>query len=118
MGSGFDIANFLRFARDNLSPDVTVQRLLVLLGVARNEGISQRELSDLLPGISVTAMSRNLADLSARTSRKTPGPALIKQVHDPDNLRRKQLYLTTKGRRFIARWQQHLPDQSAIIANG
>ena len=117
MTSGFDIIDFLRFARDNLSPDVTVQRLLVLLSVARHEGVSQRELSDLLPGISITAMSRNLADLSARTSRKTRGPALIKQVHDPDNLRRKQLFLTTKGRQFIARWQQHLPGQRALAGD-
>lgn len=114
MSTPFDIVDFLRFARDNLSPDVTVQRLLVLISVARHEGVSQRELSDLLPGISVTAMSRNLADLSARTSRRTRGPDLIRQVQDRNNLRRKQLFLTVKGRRLIDRWQQHLPEDAAI----
>lgn len=104
-----DSIEFLRFARDNLSSDVTVQRLLVLLCVARQEGLSHRELAQVLPGISTTSLSRNLADLSALTSRKTPGPGLIEQRHDPLNLRRKQLFLTTRGKRFMKRWNQHLP---------
>ena len=34
----------LRFARANLSPDVTAQRLSILINVYFNEGLSQREL--------------------------------------------------------------------------
>ncbi|MCB1749469.1 MAG: winged helix-turn-helix transcriptional regulator [Gammaproteobacteria bacterium] len=94
----------LRYARRTLGPDVTVQRLLVLVAVYGNEGASQSELLGTLGDISITALSRNLADLSALTSRKTPGPGLIELRVDPLNLRRKQVYLTARGRRFFARW--------------
>lgn len=91
-------------ARRTLGPDVTLQRLLILLAVRRHEGASQSELLDLLDGTSITALSRNLADLGRITSRKTPGPGLVELRVDPMNLRRKQVYLTARGRRFFARW--------------
>ena len=96
--------DFLRFARDNISPDVTVQRVLVLLSIARHPGLSQSELSETLPGISTTAMSRNIADLSERTSQKRGGPGLVRLQQDPGNLRRKRVFLTPKGKRLIKRW--------------
>lgn len=95
------LINCLRAARDAISPDITVQRLLVLLSVADHPGCSQHDLGQRLTGISSTALSRNLADLSALTSRKLPGPNLIRQQPDPTNLRRKQLHLTRKGQRLI-----------------
>ena len=98
--------DFLRFARDNIAPDITVQRVLVLLSIARHPGLSQSELSATLPGISTTAMSRNIADLSDRTSQKRGGPGLVRLQQDPGNLRRKRVYLTAKGRRLIKRWSQ------------
>lgn len=102
------LLDFLRFARDNIAPDVTVQRVLVLLSIARHPGLSQSELSAQLPGISTTAMSRNIADLSERTSRKCGGPGLVRLEQDPRNLRRKRVFLTPKGRRLIRRWAQTL----------
>lgn len=112
MAKPTDFLEFLKYARDNLAPDVTVQRLLVLLHVAQNEGLSQNELAEQLEGISTTALSRNLADLSAINSRKSAGPGLIEQHLDPDNLRKKRIFLTDKGQRFLRRWQRFLPDDS------
>ena len=57
--------NALRFARTQLSPDITAQRLLILISVYFNQGMSQRELLTRLDSTSITALSRNLADLSA-----------------------------------------------------
>lgn len=94
----------LRFARARLSPDITAQRLLILIGVYLHEGLSQRELLNHLDSTSITALSRNIADLSAFTTRKAPGPALLELRTDPMNLRVKRVYLTRKGRGFVKQW--------------
>lgn len=95
--------NALRFARSHLSPDVTAQRLLILICVYFNQGLSQRELLTKLESTSITALSRNLADLSAWTTRKTEGPGLIELRSDPMNLRVKRVYLTNAGQSFVKR---------------
>ena len=94
----------LRFARSNLSADITAQRLLILIGVYFHEGLSQRELLSFLDSTSVTALSRNIADLSSLTTKKLPGPGLIELRIDPLNLRVKRVFLTAAGRRFMKRW--------------
>lgn len=94
----------LRFARKNLSPDITAQRLLILIAVYFHEGLSQRELMQHLESTSITALSRNLADLSAMTTRKVPGPGLLELRTDPLNLRVKRVFLTSRGKRFVRRW--------------
>jgi DNA-binding MarR family transcriptional regulator len=94
----------LRFARKNLSPDITAQRLLILIAVYFHEGLSQRELLKYLDSTSITALSRNLADLSAMTTRKVPGPGLLELRTDPLNLRIKRVFLTSRGKRFVRRW--------------
>ena len=94
----------LRFARSNLSADVTAQRLLILIGVYFHEGLSQRQLLNFLDSTSITALSRNIADLSVLTTKKRPGPGLLELRIDPLNLRVKRVFLTKKGRRFMQRW--------------
>lgn len=94
----------LRFARAELGPDVTAQRLLILLSVYTHEGLDQRSLLARLDSTSTTALSRNLADLSEWTSRKTAGPGMVELRQDRLNLRRKQVHLTPKGRAFIENW--------------
>jgi DNA-binding MarR family transcriptional regulator len=91
----------LRFARARLSPDITVQRLLILIGIYLHEGLSQRELLQHLDSTSITALSRNIADLSTLTTRKLPGPGLLELRNDPMNLRVKRVFLTRKGRSFV-----------------
>ena len=94
----------LRFARSKLSPDVTAQRLLILLAVYFHEGLSQRDLLKHLDGTSITALSRNLADLSSLTTKKQPGPGLLELRVDPTNLRIKRVFLTRKGKSFVKNW--------------
>ena len=94
----------LRFARAQLTADVTAQRLLILICVFFNQGLSQRELLGKLDSTSITALSRNLADLSAWTTKKVEGPGLIELRPDPMNLRIKRVFLTKKGERFMRRW--------------
>jgi len=94
----------LRFARENLSADITAQRLLILISVYFHEGLSQRELLKFLDSTSITALSRNIADLSALTTKKLQGPSLLELRVDPLNLRVKRVFLTPKGKRFMQRW--------------
>lgn len=94
----------LRYARTKLSPDITAQRLLILIAVYFHEGLSQRELLTFLESTSITALSRNLADLSSLTTRKTPGPGLLELRIDPRNLRIKRVFLTKKGKQFVRQW--------------
>ncbi len=94
----------LRFARAKLTADITAQRLLILISVFQNEGMNQRELLKTLESTSITALSRNLADLSTLTSKKLPGPGLLELRVDSMNLRIKRIYLTAKGRSFLKRW--------------
>lgn len=94
----------LRFARARLHPDVTAQRLSILLAVYFHEGLSQRELLNHLELTSITALSRNIADLSSLTTKKLPGPGLLELRTDPLNLRVKRVFLTRKGKRFMERW--------------
>ena len=94
----------LRYARAKLSPDITAQRLLILIAVYFHEGLSQRELLAHLELTSITALSRNLADLSDLTTKKLPGPGLLEQRTDPLNLRVKRVFLTKKGKRFMKQW--------------
>lgn len=94
----------LRFARSELSADVTAQRLLILICVYFNQGLSQRDLLTKLESTSITALSRNLADLSAWTTRKKQGPGLIELRSDQMNLRVKRVFLTSAGEKFVRRW--------------
>ena len=96
----------LRFARARLSADITAQRLLILIAVYFNEGLSQRDLLQHLDSTSITALSRNLADLSALTTKKLPGPGLLELRMDPLNLRVRRVFLTSKGRTFMRQWLQ------------
>lgn len=101
------LASALRYARDHLAPDITAQRLLILISVGMHEGLSQNELREHLPDTSVTALSRNLADLSYQTSRKTAGPGLVELRPDPANLRKKRIFLTAQGKRFLGNLRRH-----------
>ena len=94
----------LRYARQKLTPDITAQRLLILIAVYLHEGLSQRELLKHLELTSITALSRNLADLSGMTTKKLPGPGLLELRTDPLNLRVKRVFLTRKGKRFMESW--------------
>ena len=94
----------LHFARKKFGVDITAQRLSILIAVYLHPGLSQRELLDKLDSTSITALSRNLADLSDWTTRKTPGPGIVELRADPMNLRVKRVRLTRRGRRLVSQW--------------
>ena len=96
-------AERLRQARRELGADATLLRLSILLTVHAREGRSQNELLQRMEATSATALSRNLADLSAWTSRKAPGPGFVELRTDPMNLRRKTVHLTERGRAAVER---------------
>ncbi|MFT7458649.1 MAG: DNA-binding MarR family transcriptional regulator [Planctomycetota bacterium] len=98
------IIEFLGFARTEIDHDITAQRVVILINVCLHEGLSQNELLQKLEHTSVTALSRNLADLSNMTSRKMQGPGLLELRNDPLNLRKKRVYLTKAGKMFLSRW--------------
>ncbi len=95
------VNQFLVTARRLMGPDVTALRLHILLTVYQNEGCNQRTLLQNLDMTSVTALSRNLADMSALTSTKKPGPNLIELRFDVMNLRSKTVHLTPSGRAVV-----------------
>ena len=100
----------LRYARAKLSPDITAQRMLILIAVYFHEGLSQRQLLKFLELTSITALSRNIADLSNLTTKKLPGPGLLELRVDPLSLRIKRVFLTKKGRRFMDKWLEVASD--------
>lgn len=104
----------LCLVRARVAPDITAQRLSIFLAVAAHEGLSQRELLQRLEGTSITALSRNLADLSSFTSRKQTGPGLVELRTDPMNLRVKRVHLTGRGRRLL----RELEDAMTLEASG
>ena len=77
-------------------------------GVYLHEGLSQRELLNHLESTSITALSRNIADLSALTTRKAPGPGLLELRTDPMNLRVRRVYLTRRGARLVSEIEKAL----------
>lgn len=107
------LGDALQVVRASVAPDITVQRLLILLAVRAHEGMSQKELLGFLDDCSITALSRNLADLSALNSRKQPGPGLVELRTDPMNLRVRRVYLTRKGRALVDDLEGALAGQGA-----
>lgn len=94
-----DLLEAIRHLRREMG-DVTLMRVEVLLTVAQEANLSQRELCDRLhasrAGISAAVM--NLTDEDAL---RRPGPGYLSQTVDPNERRRKLLNLTEKGRRLV-----------------
>ncbi len=82
--------------------DMPVQQARAFLAVAMCPGLTMGQLSTML-FMSQGACSKNVAALSKWQSLSSPGLDLIEAIEDPRERRRKILYLTSKGRRHIAR---------------
>lgn len=85
-----------------LDSDMPIQQALILVYVALNEGKTQAELNAVLD-LPNSTMSRNIAALSSINRLNKPGLGLIKWVDHPTDRRAKHLWLTPKGRTFMAR---------------
>jgi len=85
-----------------LDPDMPIQYALSFLTLARNPGLSIRDLSERL-GIAQSSASRNVAALSEWHSFRKPGHNLIKAKEDPRERRRKIVTPTKKGEALLTR---------------
>lgn len=85
-----------------LDPDMPIQYALSFLTIARNEGISIRELAERLD-VAQSSASRNVAALSEWHSFRKPGHDLVTSREDPRERRRKIVTLTARGRELLDR---------------
>ena len=81
---------------------MSVQRILMLVWVAANEGRPQRDLLAAFKDLTSASISRNVAALSDVPSLGEPGLGLISWRQDPLDRRSNLLHLTPKGRQLCA----------------
>lgn len=93
-----------------LDPDMPIQYALSFLTLARNPGLSIRDLSERL-GIAQSSASRNVAALSEWHSFRKPGHGLIQANEDPRERRRKIVTLTRDGEALLARLEAVMEGQ-------
>lgn len=92
----------LEVFRDAIDPEAPLQRVMTFLAIAANHDMPQYELEKAVKGVSASAFSRNIADLTAIDRNRKPGPGLVLQAPDPYYRRRNLLRLTTKGEQLMA----------------
>lgn len=97
-----------------LDPDLPIQYALSFLTIARNEGMSIRDLSERL-GIAQSSASRNVAALSKWHSFGKAGHDLVHAEEDPRERRRKILSLTPRGRELAERLADLLHEQPPTL---
>ena len=101
------------------SPNVPLAVLEAFLLVCLYEGASLKDLCDL-SGQAQSTLSRHLLDLGERNRKKEPGLKLVAWRHPPEELRRKEYYLTAKGKalrdRMLASADQ-MPEIHAMYAS-
>lgn len=90
------------YLQSNVDAEISAQRILTLIGVAEHPGVAQYELGERIGIDAASTPSRNLNDLTHRTSRRKPGPGLVTQEPDPDFRRRNVVRLTDRGEALLA----------------
>jgi len=83
-----------------LDAEMQLPQAITLLTIALNEGISLTDLSERTQQ-STPSASRNVAALSNTHRKGKPGHGLVISKEDPLERRRKQHWLTPKGRAFL-----------------
>lgn len=84
-----------------LANDLPLQAACILVLVAKQPGITVRELM-ARSKLSQSSCSRNIALLSETNRHGQPGLNVIEARPDPTDTRRYTLYLTPKGEEFAA----------------
>lgn len=87
--------------RAELGSDVTAVRILTLLAISRSPGLPQTELGNYVKDMSQQGLSRNVLDLSARTTAGAKGPDLVSIEPDPAFRRRNILNPTPGAARVL-----------------
>ncbi|MFA5593134.1 MAG: MarR family transcriptional regulator [Micavibrio sp.] len=89
-----------------IDPEFPIQWVTVFTEITAEEGISLKDISDRT-GISMSVMSRTIGALSnARRMGKPYGLVVVK--HARDDRRRKELFLSAKGKKLIERLDKAL----------
>jgi len=89
-----------------IDPEFPIQWVTVFAEIASEEGISLKDISDRT-GISMSVMSRTIGALSnARRMGKPYGLVVVK--HAKDDRRRKELFLSTKGKKLVEKLDKTL----------
>lgn len=85
----------------SVDPEFPIQWALVFTEIANDEGIALKDVSERT-GISMSVMSRTIGALSnARRMGKPYGLIVVKSAKD--DKRRKELFLSAKGKKLIDR---------------
>jgi DNA-binding MarR family transcriptional regulator len=85
-----------------LDAEMQMPQAVTLLTIALHEGVSLSDLTELTSQ-STSSASRNVASLSLVHRKGRAGHGLVINKEDPEERRRKQHFLTTKGRAFVQR---------------
>ena len=88
--------------REEIDEDITTTRILTLLAVVDEPGIQQVDLERVLGGLSPSAVSRNVLDLSSIKRNREPGPDFLEQRPDPAYRKRNLIFPTTKALHWLA----------------
>jgi DNA-binding MarR family transcriptional regulator len=90
----------------NVDPEFPIAWALVFLTIAQNEGAALKDIAEET-GISMSVMSRTIGALSnARRMGKPYGIVIVKMAKD--DKRRKELYLSAKGKRLIEKLKKSM----------
>ena len=82
-----------------IDPEFPIQWVTVFAEIAMEEGVSLKDISDKT-GISMSVMSRTIGALSnARRMGKPYGLVVVR--HAKDDRRRKELFLSAKGKKLV-----------------
>lgn len=82
-------------------PSMTVQQIRVLLLIAANPGISQKEIMGAMGDIADSSVSRIVGILGAYGSRGTKPMNLVEVRIHPTNRQSKALHLTKTGEELV-----------------
>lgn len=91
----------LKAFREEVDHDITATRIMTLLVVVNEPGIQQVDLERALGGLSPSAVSRNVLDLSSVKRNREPGPDFLEQRPDPMYRKRNLIYPTAKALHWL-----------------
>lgn len=98
--SPYRLAGVMNVAMKYTHDQLSLMTLRTFLEVAHSEGSSVSELSESM-GVPLSTTSRQLLDLGLRNRKKEEGHGLVESRITMGDLRRKEYYLTDRGRKLL-----------------
>jgi DNA-binding MarR family transcriptional regulator len=99
----------------DVDPEFPIQQAETLLWIALRPGVSVQELCNLT-GMAQSSVSRNVAALGHIHRKGEPGYDMIDAQKDPQNPRRLIMFLTQKGRAFVAQTMAKIDNEVSFEA--